>query len=289
MVNWVIRYPIYLINPTGVKKKLSVLKGGNLVMKRLLIIVTLGILCSLNGVGLGHSAQIIVDENWKIDKMPLIGSDEKVVVGYPQTLTKTIAEIEVISKQGVLISKERCGITSVKKEDKVVELDLYYLGRFEPGDEVKVSVRDKGGSILSSFPFEVGEKNYYTFRFGKVRMKDTYNKPSISNQIKDVLLIRFFVPPRAVNEEHHFYQLDKEWFRHHFDLHVGVTMKEKPTILLVGGNIEINKFVDIAGGIALSNDPGYEHHMYYYGITFDSKLFHHIVDMVQQTIQMAEK
>jgi hypothetical protein len=76
------------------------------------------------------------------------------------------------------------------------------------------------------------EKNYYTFRFGKVRMKDTYNRPSISKEIKNILLIRFLTPPRDVDEEYPFYPIDKEWFRNHFDVHVGISMDGKPGYLL---------------------------------------------------------
>ncbi|MEW6096165.1 MAG: hypothetical protein AB1567_06530 [bacterium] len=139
---------------------------------------------------------------------------------------------------------------------------------------------------------QVKEKKHYTFRLGKVRMKDTYNHPSISKDIKDVLLIRFLIPSKDVEEEHPFYEFDEgfgNWCKDHLDFHIGVSTKGEPNLFLIGGNIEINKFVDIVGGISLSQNTGYEHHMYYYGITFDSQFFHHIVDMVQQTIKMAEK
>ncbi len=133
------------------------------------------------------------------------------------------------------------------------------------------------------------EKKHYTFRLGKVRMKDTHNYPSINKDIKDVLLIRFLLPSRDVDEEYPFYLFDKDWFKNHFDLHVGVATQGEPNIYMVGANFEINKFVDIIGGISLSNDIGYKHHMYYYGITFDSQLFQNIIDMIQDSIKMAEK
>jgi len=139
---------------------------------------------------------------------------------------------------------------------------------------------------------ETISKKHYTFRLGKVRMKDTYNQPSISRTIKDVLLIRFLIPARDINEEHPFYEFDKgfgNWCKYHLDFHIGVATQAKPSLFLVGGNIEINKFVDIVCGIALSDTPGYEHQMYYYGITLDSQLFHHIVDMAQEAIKNAEK
>jgi len=139
-----------------------------------------------------------------------------------------------------------------------------------------------------------GEKNkkHYTFRIGKIRMKDTHNSPSISREIRDAYLIRFLIPSRDVNEEHSFYSFNRgfgNWCKDHFDLHIGITKQGNPFLYLIGGNFEITNFVDMVGGIAFSNDLGYRDQMYYFGITFDSQLFHHIIDMIQQGIQWAEK
>lgn len=131
---------------------------------------------------------------------------------------------------------------------------------------------------------------YYTFRLGKIRMEDRYNYPSISKEIRDVLVIRFLIPPQDVNQEYPFYPLfNKDWWKNNFDIHIGLTLQGKPNLYLTGGSIRLNKFIDIVCGLSFSDDPEYKHNMYYWGITLESELFQHIIDMIQEGILKAQK
>jgi hypothetical protein len=260
-------------------------------MKKILIVVTLGVLCSISGVNLTHAGVILIDENFNIEKMPEDLAYENVLIGFHKDIAKKIARVNVTSKYGISRQGINYGTRTVIYGTRTGRL-WYSIGRFEPGDDVQVEVKDYQDNVISYFSFKVKEKKHYTFRLGKIRIRDTDNSQSIDKDIRDVLLIRFLIPARVVDEEHPFYPSEKgirKWFKRHLDFHIGLTQQKEPTIFLIGVNIEINKFVDVVGGIALSNDPKYRRDMYYYGITFDSKLFHHIVDMIQQTIKMAEK
>lgn len=147
-------------------------------------------------------------------------------------------------------------------------------------------------TILKEKMSEEKNKKHYTFRIGKIRMKDKHNIPSITNEIRDTYLIRFLIPSRDLNEEHPFYSFKEgfgNWCKHHFDLHIGITKQNNPSLYLIGANCEITNFVDLVFGEAFSNDLAYRDVMYYAGITFDAQLFHHLVDMIQEGIKMAEK
>lgn len=159
------------------------------------------------------------------------------------------------------------------------------------GTSSEMPVIEKGTETIITTSDKENLK-HYTFRVGKIRMKDNHNTPTITKEIRDAYLIRFLIPSRKVTEEHPFYSFKEgigEWCKYHLDLHIGITKQSNPSLYLIGGNFEITNFVDLVFGAAFSNDLNYRDPMYYTGITFDSQLFYHLIDMIQEGIKTAEK
>ncbi len=172
------------------------------------------------------------------------------------------------------------------KEEKKKRIAVYSLPRFPKNGSVDITIKSPDlGDLRLTRPALVKEENYMSPHIATA----WFNR---DREYRPVILVRFLTPPRSVSDDLKWgAYTDENWMSwslrqlSRINFAVGTTLApgkrdrttSKENLILVGITLEIQRYFNFTGGIALASEEVAENVtsrlQYYIGVTLDLRVF----------------